>query len=121
MEDFAEFLQAREEPVEPVKIAIIDDGIDAAMENLQSRIAGGATFCPYPHSSDFMNPYFVPSGKHGTLMAQMICNLCPDARLYIARLEELPTITGSGRRITAKSAAKVGHVSFPFGMGSLGY
>jgi hypothetical protein len=93
--------------VQPIKIAIIDDGIDATMYDLQSKIAGGATFCPYPHSSELVNSYFVPRGKHGTLMAQLICRLCPAAQLYVARLEELPTPTGEGRRITAISAAKV--------------
>jgi hypothetical protein len=99
--------QFKEKQVTSMKIAIIDDGIDATVASLQPRIAGGATFCPYPHSSDLMNPYFVPSGNHGTLMAQLICSICPDSLLYIARLEELPTVTGRGRRVTAKSAAKV--------------
>ncbi|KAK7403904.1 hypothetical protein QQX98_010311 [Neonectria punicea] len=92
--------------VSSVKIAIIDDGIDATLHDLQSKIAGGATFCPYPHSSVLVNSYFVPRGKHGTLMAQLICDICPATQLYIARLEELPALTGSGRRVTARSAAK---------------
>ncbi|KAI1820131.1 hypothetical protein F4861DRAFT_88862 [Xylaria intraflava] len=75
--------------VEPseVEIAVIDDGIDATTAGLQPRIARGATSCPYPHSSELVNSYFVPSGKHGTLMAQLVCRLCPDVKLYIARLE----------------------------------
>ncbi len=94
------------EQVQPVKIAIIDDGIDATMYDFQSKIAGGETFCPYPHSLDLVNSYFVPRGRHGTWMAQLICSICPVVELYIARLEELPT-PGSGRCVTAKSAAKV--------------
>ncbi|OBT68012.1 hypothetical protein VE03_01564 [Pseudogymnoascus sp. 23342-1-I1] len=110
--DFSTFLmhasmaEDKGNQVPPVKIAIIDDGIDATMHGLQPKIAGGATFCPYPHSSDLVNSYFVPRGKHGTLMAQLICDICPGTQLYIARLEELPTLTGGGRRVTARSAAK---------------
>ncbi|PNP54420.1 hypothetical protein FNYG_15630 [Fusarium nygamai] len=92
--------------VSPIKIAIIDDGVDNTAADLETKVVGGATFCPYPHSSEYANSYFVPSGRHGTLMAQLICRLCPNVQLYVARLEELPTATGSGRRITASSAAK---------------
>ncbi|KAI1320047.1 peptidase S8/S53 domain-containing protein [Xylariaceae sp. FL0255] len=80
--------------VAPVKIAIIDDGIDATVSDLQRKIVGGATFCPYPHSDNLVNSYF------------LICRLCPDVQLYVARLEELPSSSGSGRRVTARSAAK---------------
>ncbi|PQE32882.1 hypothetical protein CJF32_00001364 [Rutstroemia sp. NJR-2017a WRK4] len=110
--DFSTFLMnasrtlGKGNQVPPVKIAIIDDGIDATMYDLQSKIAGGATFFPYPHSENLVNSYFVPRGKHGTLMAQLICDMCPGTQLYIARLEELPTLTGNGRRVTARSAAK---------------
>jgi hypothetical protein len=108
MKDFASFLRnIKTEKVAPVKIAIIDDGIDATLDSLQGKIAGGTSFCPYPNSTDLMNAYFVPSGRHGTLMASLICQICPDPRLYIARLEERPAVDGNDRRITAKSAAKV--------------
>lgn len=40
-------------------------------------------------------------------MAQLICSICPSIQLYIARLEELPALTGGGRTVTARSAAKV--------------
>ncbi|TRX93639.1 hypothetical protein FHL15_005611 [Xylaria flabelliformis] len=109
IQNFSRFLKAASDKmgdITPIKIAIIDDGIDATVVGLHTKIVGGATFCPYPHSSELVNSYFVPSGKHGTLMAQLICRLCPDVQLYIARLEELPTSTGNGRRVTARSAAK---------------
>ncbi|KAI0403545.1 peptidase S8/S53 domain-containing protein [Xylaria palmicola] len=109
VQDFASFLRnaSKEKQVEPVKIAIIDDGIDATVPIFERRIANGATFCLYPDSPEFVNSYYVPSGKHGTLMAQLICNMCPNVQLYVARLQELPTLTGgSGRRVTAESAAK---------------
>ncbi|KAH7142833.1 hypothetical protein B0J13DRAFT_526280 [Dactylonectria estremocensis] len=63
-----------------VKVAIVDDGFDNTLHDLHPKIAGGATLCPYPHSSVLVNSYFVP--------------------------RELPALTGSGRRVTARSAAK---------------
>ncbi|KAF2233516.1 hypothetical protein EV356DRAFT_577549 [Viridothelium virens] len=112
--DFAGFLRESvktklnedREKTDSLKIAIIDDGIDATVSGLQQQIANGATFYPYAPASELMNPYFVPSGMHGTVMAQMICRICPNVQLYIARLEELPSLAGGGRRITPKSATQ---------------
>ncbi|KAI0005738.1 hypothetical protein F4779DRAFT_34502 [Xylariaceae sp. FL0662B] len=105
MEDFATYVDNARVEAAPLKIAVIDDGIDATLATLEGRIAGGQSFCPYPNSTDLMSPYFVPSGNHGTQMAQLICKFCPKARLYVARLHER-IIPGSGeRQITADSAA----------------
>lgn len=109
MKNFATFLRnIPEGKTSTVKIAIIDDGVDASLDSLDGKIAGGKSFCPHPNSTDLMNAYFVPSGKHGTRMATLISQICPNPRLYVARLEEHPKIDGDGRRqITAKSAAEV--------------
>jgi hypothetical protein len=91
-----------------VKIAVIDDGVDASLDSLTGKIAAGKSFCPYPNSTDLMSAYFAPTGKHGTCMASLISQLCPNVRLYVARLEEHRKLDGDGRRqITAKSAAEV--------------
>ncbi|KAK9442281.1 Peptidase S8/S53, subtilisin/kexin/sedolisin [Metarhizium brunneum] len=66
----------------------------------------GKSFSHYPNSTEFMNAYFVPSGKHGTQMAKLITQICPDPHLFIAQLEERLAPDGSGRCITAESAAK---------------
>ncbi|KAH7146976.1 hypothetical protein B0J13DRAFT_664793 [Dactylonectria estremocensis] len=58
-------------------------------------------------SSEFLNSEAYLDDNYGIPRAQLICSLCPDAKLYIARLEELPTMTGRGRHVTAKSAAKI--------------
>ncbi|KAJ5679024.1 hypothetical protein N7462_007268 [Penicillium macrosclerotiorum] len=107
MKDFSQSLRnfpSRSNPA-PVKIAIIDDGIDTSQVHIRSQIALGKSFFPYPNSSEFMNSYFVPSGQHGTQMAVLIDKICPNALLFIARLEERPATDGNGRRIAAKSAA----------------
>lgn len=93
--------------IAPVKIAIIDDGVDASLEFLLGKIAGGKSFCPYASSSDLMNAYYVPSGQHGTMMADLICKICPSCRLYVARLDERPGRSDSTRHITIDSAAEV--------------
>ncbi|KAL7933896.1 hypothetical protein V8C35DRAFT_327371 [Trichoderma chlorosporum] len=114
MDNFRRFLHGssraygEESKVSAVKIAIIDDGIDASERSLHQAIAMGKTFSHYPNSTEFMNAYFVPSGKHGTQMAKLITQICPNPRLFVARLDERQVPDGSGRRITVDSATKVG-------------
>lgn len=97
--------------IPPIKIAIIDDGVDASLDFLVGMIGGGKSFCPYASSSDLMNAYYVPSGQHGTMMADLITQICPPCRLYVARLDERPRRSDSGRQITIESAIKVGYPS----------
>jgi len=99
--------RGRRDKIAPVKIAIIDDGVDASLEFLLGKIAGGKSFCPYASSSDLMNAYYVPSGQHGTMMADLICKICPSCRLYVARLDERQGRSDSTRHITIDSAAEV--------------
>ena len=104
---FAKFINTvPETKTEPIKFAIIDDGIDNSLEIFAGKIAGGQSFCPYLNSTNLRSSYFVPSGRHGTVMANLICRLCPRASLYVARLEERFTTRGR-RRIGVKSAAEV--------------
>jgi hypothetical protein len=98
----------------PVKVAIIDDGVDASLLSLDGKIAIGKSFCPYVNSTDLMSPYYVPSGNHGTCMATLISKICPQVSLYVARLDERQAPGSSHRQITAKSAADVSFpLSFP--------
>jgi hypothetical protein len=94
------------EKIPPIKIAVIDDGVDASLEFFIGLIAGGKSFCPYSSSSDLMNAYYVPSGQHGTMMADLIRQICPSCRLYVARLDERPSRSDSSRQITMESAAE---------------
>ncbi|KAI1878942.1 hypothetical protein JX265_003119 [Neoarthrinium moseri] len=107
MSSFAKFL--RRAPAarntRPVKVAIIDDGVDASLLSLDGKIAIGKSFCPYANSRELMSPYYVPSGNHGTCMATLISKICPEVSLYVARLDERQTPGTSYRQITAKSAA----------------
>jgi hypothetical protein len=111
MKTFATFINSAKpgESVKKVKIAVIDDGINTTLEIFQRRIQTGDSFSelsafakyPYLHSS-----FYVPSGPHGTLMAQLICEVCPKVKLFVAKLEKVKGQDG-GRSFTPESAIKV--------------
>lgn len=52
------------------------------------------------------DPFYVPSGSHGTLMAELICMVCPVVKLYIAQLDVFKGRDGR-RSINIESAAEV--------------
>ena len=91
----------------PVKIAIIDDGVDASMMSLDGKIATGKSFSPYANSTDLISPYFVSSSNHGTCMAMLITRLCPMVQLYVARLDQRRSSGTNSLHMTPKSAAEV--------------
>ncbi|KAK0623855.1 peptidase S8/S53 domain-containing protein [Immersiella caudata] len=107
--NFSRFLRrapnAKEKDM-PIKIAVIDDGVDGSLLSLDDKIVTGKSFCPYANSTDLMSPYYVSSGNHGTCMATLICKLCPEVSLYVARLDERQGAGSSQRQITTKSAAE---------------
>jgi hypothetical protein len=115
MDEFADFIQNVEPPLpvhEPVTIALIDDGVDIYEQSLHKKIVGGRSFCQRDKFQNLSMPYYVTSGGHGTVMASLICRVCPKAELYVLKLGEYIS-ENSSRQITAKSAAKVrSHLPF---------
>ncbi|KAF4633297.1 hypothetical protein G7Y89_g4816 [Cudoniella acicularis] len=108
MNEFADFIQNVESPLplqEPVTIALIDDGVDINEQSLHSKIIGGRSFCQRDRFQNLSKPYYVTSGGHGTVMASLICRVCPNAQLFVVKLDNYVG-ESSKRRITAKSAAK---------------
>lgn len=95
--------------VNHIKIAVIDDGIDASSEVFDGKIVRGTSFTHYSDFADFagpVRPFYVPAGFQGTLVATAVCHICPKSALYIARLQE--RLLSNGRReFTVESAAKV--------------
>ena len=90
-----------------IKIAIIDDGVDANFDFLDGRIAIGKSFCSYANSSELIGSYYVPTGNHGTCMASIISSICPEVSLYVARLDErVSQRSRSNAQFTTKSAAE---------------
>jgi hypothetical protein len=87
-----------------IKVVVIDDGID--LETLDIAIASGKTFAsPENNTGDF----FVGSGAQGTLVASVINRLLPEARLYIARIEEY-TSKGNELQISSTSLIDVSNI-----------
>ncbi|KAF8462775.1 peptidase S8/S53 domain-containing protein [Kalaharituber pfeilii] len=87
----------------PIKVAVIDDGIDALYndEQFANTLVGGESFCTGP----YRKPYFFSSTGHGTLMADLVQRVCPKVKLYVARLDE---IQGENKmQPTAESAARL--------------
>lgn len=54
------------------------------------RIQVGESFYALGEISGRPGSYYVPSGTHGTHMAQLICKVCPVVKLYMAQLKVLP-------------------------------
>jgi len=105
MDAFAEYLFRIPDNVQDaIRVAVIDDGFDGFQEDYTDNVVSGVSFCRYSDTNSLMNAYYVPSGRHGTIMASLICRVCPLAKLYVARLDEYK-ISGGKRRITAQSAA----------------
>ena len=92
----------------PVKIALIDDGVELTHRNLTGRIYGGWSCDAGYTTPDFegiKRPYGNSASNHGTLMACMICRVCPQAQIFVFRLD---VYDGDERsHFTAKSAADV--------------
>ncbi|KAK1252160.1 hypothetical protein MKX08_003347 [Trichoderma sp. CBMAI-0020] len=111
MKEFGEFLSriklapTKSSAISPIKIAIIDDGIDMTLDLFANKVHGGESFYGLGDLSGHQGVYYVPSGPHGTLMARLICEVCPVVKLYIAQLEVLPGHDGR-RSFTEESAAE---------------
>jgi hypothetical protein len=72
----------------PVKVAIIDDGVDASLKSLDGKIAAGQTFSPFRDSLGIRNGYYTSSCDHGTYMATLVSRTCPSVRIYVAKVGE---------------------------------
>lgn len=88
----------------PVKVALIDDGVD--LNELDHSPAFGISFCP--GEDDGENPWYYSSSGHGTFMASQIYRICPMAELYVFKMEDVQSQgREEGLSITARSAAQV--------------
>ncbi|KAF4455939.1 hypothetical protein F53441_1806 [Fusarium austroafricanum] len=112
MDSFADEIQnMRSELVKPlhdIKVALIDDGADPYVESLRGKIRGGESFDSAHENGP--SPYYTSSKGHGTVMADMICRVCPMAKLYVYKLEthaslNLTTQARGREYIAAESAA----------------
>lgn len=112
MDEFATFVQniqldtSRSSGLKPrpITVALIDDGFDMNEQSVVDKVIGGRSFC---NQNNLNAPYWATSGFHGTVMASLICRVCPKVQLYILRLDEHKSKEQGQRQITAKSAEKV--------------
>lgn len=115
MDEFSDIIQNIVPPLpiqEPVTIALIDDGVDVSEQSLHAKIIGGRSFCQRDRFQNLSMPYYVSTGGHGTVMASLICRVCPNAQLYVIKLDEYIG-ENNKRQITAKSAEKVYSTPLP--------
>ncbi|KAK8023411.1 intracellular serine protease [Apiospora marii] len=112
MENFAEFLQIAEARTatqitmkEPIRIAVIDDGVNSFDSTIDSKVMGGRSFSYRDEEQTLVNPYYVSSEGHGTAMAGFIRKICPNVEIYALRLDEYSVEQGK-RYFTAASAEK---------------
>ncbi|ROW06250.1 hypothetical protein VPNG_08109 [Cytospora leucostoma] len=96
----------------PVTVALIDDGTDITLPELQVRTSPrDRSYRSFPGKSfdQFqggwrVSPYWVSSGGHGTIMARLIHKVCPSAVIYVIKLMTQRTATSDKLQIEPKSA-----------------
>ncbi|KAL6796585.1 peptidase S8/S53 domain-containing protein [Trichoderma sp. SZMC 28012] len=87
-----------------IRVALIDDGVDASHWILRNNIKEGITYCTSTSNNSHIPSSFYSSATgHGTLMATLICDICPGIDLYVAKLDDQNS--GGDFNFTAKSAA----------------
>jgi subtilisin family serine protease len=92
-----------------VKVALIDDGVDANIEELKGHISKKGWPQEGPTSTN--PPFYHSATRHGTEMAKLILSVCPHVQLCVAKLgawtDKEQRIDALGGRSTAKDAADV--------------
>jgi len=110
MQDFSSFVKNASNSIgrhgDGVRVAILDDGIDMAYAH-RIKCVGKSFFINRSQDSSEYWPWYFSSTGHGTLMAALVCKICPDVKLYVARLDQ--TINDESGRFqpTAESAVEV--------------
>ncbi|KAJ4263555.1 hypothetical protein NW762_006374 [Fusarium torreyae] len=90
--------------LEPVVVALIDDGVDGCDSDFAGRvdITDGKTF---DYQDESVGQYYVSKARHGTEMARLILRVCPMASTYSIRLKTHTSAGNSNATIDPTSAA----------------
>ncbi|KAF4969888.1 hypothetical protein FSARC_2984 [Fusarium sarcochroum] len=90
--------------LEPVVVALIDDGVDCCDSDFSGRvnIIDGKTF---DYQDESVGQYYVSKARHGTEMARLILRVCPMASIYSIRLKTHTSSDNGNVTIDATSAA----------------
>lgn len=94
-----------------VVVAVIDDGVDINQQCLRGRILRGETF----DTSD-RSHYRFSTKDHGTLMASQIVRVCPNAKIYVIKVNTC--LNDDNLTIDTESAASVSSPSRLTGLSS---
>jgi hypothetical protein len=93
--------------VKPVVVALLDDGVDLPHYDSSEHAFQGESFHTY-ESGGKVWPWWNSAAGHGTLMARLIHRICPNALIYVIKLET-QTAEGDSSKIhvVPESAIKV--------------
>lgn len=93
---------------EEVRVAILDDGVDWYFAT-GTRCTGRSFYVDRRQDFEGQKVWYSSSSDHGTLMAALVQKVCPDVRLFVARLDQ--TETEGKFQPTAESAVKASILS----------
>ncbi|MBE3042969.1 hypothetical protein IMZ48_10435 [Candidatus Bathyarchaeota archaeon] len=88
---------AENKELAPVRVALIDDGVDTTSASLLGRTYRGKSFDFY-EGGRRSQPYWVSKAGHGTAMAKLIRSVCPTAEIYVIKL---------GTEVSARDVGKL--------------
>ncbi|KAI0440206.1 subtilisin-like protein [Xylaria telfairii] len=105
MDNFADFVhEICDEKGKKVTVALIDDGVKSRYENLDDNIDGGESWVIQSNLQEPQSPYLTSIRGHGTIMAYLVRRVCPEARLYVLKLD--PVKKQSSITFSIESATK---------------
>jgi hypothetical protein len=83
---------------------LIDDGVDADLDDLRAMVKGG---WPTEEPTSSGTPFYQSTDGHGTAMARLIATACPHVDLYVAKLKSLSKVISRNEtwRLTADESS----------------
>lgn len=97
--------QRSEPALNPVTVALIDDGADITHPELNGKKFRGKSLHEYVDGSGWrVSPYWHSASGHGTLMARLIHRICPSAIIYIIKLQTWIPVGSNKLQIQPQSA-----------------
>lgn len=105
--------QQEDKRLNPVLIALVDDGVDVANPELRGALKGGLSLLEATSGVQPTNtPYHQSTTGHGTLMARLIRRVCPSALIHPIRIGTL--VEGSSTlEIDPSTAVRVSLAMLP--------
>ncbi|TGO35166.1 hypothetical protein BHYA_0168g00220 [Botrytis hyacinthi] len=99
-------LQQQEALMQPVELALIDDGVDVLQSRLRGKISDGKSFDYGEKGANRIRSHWISERGHGTVMAKNMVRICPMAKIYMIKLETQFDHKEQKVRIGTRSAAE---------------